>query len=261
MSHPAVVVGLGQMGGVFAHGLLRVGVPVYPINRGDSLRGAASVLSEPRLVLIAVGEAQLEGVLSELPATWRPVAGLLQNELLPGDWRRHGLHQPTVAVVWFEKKAGRPLRPILPTPIAGPSASLLVDALTALDIPAKRIEREALLGELVLKNLYILTSNIAGLAHARRGADAGISVGTLLEREPALVREVAREAFAIQEARLGASAPEFTSLWEGLVAAFGADPEHQAMGRSAPARLMRALEIADAHGLAASRLREIEADR
>jgi hypothetical protein len=43
------------------------------------------------------------------------------------------------------------------------------------------------------------------------------------------------------------------------VEAFEGDPQHKCMGRSAPARLQRALELADAAGIAAPTLRRIAA--
>jgi hypothetical protein len=46
-------------------------------------------------------------------------------------------------------------------------------------------------------------------------------------------------------------------LIKGMLVAFDGDPEHNCMGRSAPARLERALRIADEAGLAVMKLREI----
>jgi hypothetical protein len=44
-----------------------------------------------------------------------------------------------------------------------------------------------------------------------------------------------------------------------MLAAFDGDPEHKCMGRSAPARLARAIRQADEAGLDVPRLREIAA--
>lgn len=46
-------------------------------------------------------------------------------------------------------------------------------------------------------------------------------------------------------------------LIQGMLEGFAGDPAHKCMGRSAPARLARALELADRAGLAVPRLRQI----
>ena len=46
-----------------------------------------------------------------------------------------------------------------------------------------------------------------------------------------------------------------------MLTAFEGDPEHNCMGRSAPARLARAIRQADAAGLDVPRLREIAASQ
>ena len=52
---PVVVIGLGEMGSVFARGLLRLGHPVYPAHRGTNLRKLAKAVPHPKMVLVAVG--------------------------------------------------------------------------------------------------------------------------------------------------------------------------------------------------------------
>jgi hypothetical protein len=47
-------------------------------------------------------------------------------------------------------------------------------------------------------------------------------------------------------------------LIKAMLVAFDGDPDHGCMGRSAPARLARALQQADDAGLAVPQLREIE---
>jgi ketopantoate reductase len=245
---PVVVIGIGEMGGVFARGLLRLGHPVYPVNRGGDIQALAEELPKPRLVLVAVAEPDLPAVLDRIPKTWRKRLALLQNELLPDDYRHLG--DVTVISVWFEKKKGREVKVIIPSPAHGPRAKQLVKALTALDIPARVVERPRdMLFELVLKNLYILTSNIAGLR-------TGGSVGQLWAEHRDLARAVANEVIALQEGLTG-SRFNNDELIAAMVTAFEGDPEHQCMGRSAPARLARALEHADRLGLELPTLREI----
>lgn len=239
MSKPIVIVGLGEMGGALAHGWLRCGRTVVPVNRSDRL---ARVDVDPELVLVAVAETDLSAVLASLPERVKDRVALLQNELLPVDWERHGITDPSVACVWFEKKKNRPLHVVLPSPVAGPHAELVVAAIAALGLPAECISGAALLTELVTKNLYILTSNIAGL-------EVGGTVAELWRDHRELATDVAREVLAIQSWRAGAPlVPE--ALIAKMVHAFEGDPGHACTGRSAPARLERALAHAAEAGLA-----------
>jgi ketopantoate reductase len=249
MSESAVVVGLGQMGGIFAHGLLRCGRTVHPIIRSSDPASVAHDVPEPAIALVAVAEADLDPVLANVPDAWRHRLALLQNELLPIDWERHGVDDPTIAIVWFEKKKEKPLHVVLPTLVAGPRASVLADALEALAIPVKRIEREALLFELVRKNLYILTANIAGL-------EVGGTVHELWEHHRDLAKDVASEVVALQAFRAGEALPH-EQLVAAMAEAFEGDPEHACTGRSAPARLARALEHAREAGISVPTLARI----
>jgi len=250
MQEPVVLIGVGEMGGVFARGLLRRGHPVYPITRLMDLGRSAGELPNPALVLVAVAEDDLQPVLETLPEAWRDRTGLLQNELLPRDWQQHDLSSVTVISVWFEKKKGRDVRVLLPSPAYGPAADLLVGALGSLDIPARRLDGEAELEyELVRKNVYILTTNIAGLV-------VGGTTAELWHEHRQLAQTVADEVMDIQAWLTGRELPR-TRLLEGMEEALLADPEHQCTGRSAPARLARALTHADAAGLEVPRLREI----
>jgi ketopantoate reductase len=253
MREPVVVIGLGEMGRVFAGGLLRAGHPVYPVVRSMDLSREATLTPGPEMVLIAVGEGDLEPVLESLPQAWRDRACLLQNELLPSDWRDRGIVRPTVISVWFEKKPGRPVHPILPSPVYGPKAGLVREALGTLEIPAVEVaEAGEMLYELVRKNLYILTSNLAGLV-------TGGTVGDLWRKQRSLAREVAIEVLDIQE-WLVREKLNRDRLLAGLVEAFDADPEHVCVGRSARERLARMIRIADEAGLAAQRIRKIQSD-
>jgi ketopantoate reductase len=233
---PVVIVGMGEMGSVFARGLLRLGHPVYPVLRGSDMKKLAKRLPDPKLVLVAVAEGDLQAVLDDLPKAWLKDLALLQNELLPDDYRHLG--EVTVISVWFEKKKGQDSKVIIPSPVHGPRARLLTRALATLDIPAREVESErAMLFELVVKNLYILTSNIAGLR-------VGGTVGQLWQEHQAFARSVANEVIALQEGLTG-SRFNNDELIAAMLAAFEGDPEHRCTGRSAPARLARALDHAD----------------
>jgi ketopantoate reductase len=235
MKDPVVIIGVGEMGGVFARGFLRLGHPVHPLTRDQDMQNVAAHIPNPALVLVAVGEKDLAGALESIPEVWRTNCCLLQNELLPGDWE--ALTDPTVISVWFEKKPGMDFKVIIPSPVYGPKAQLIADALGSLGIQTSVLDSdEDLLFELVLKNLYILTTNIAGLK-------VGGNVGELWNKHQEFCIKVASEVVQIQE---GLTAQKFDSkrMINAMVKAFDGDTGHNCMGRSAPARLARALEHA-----------------
>lgn len=250
MNEPVVVMGMGEMGGVFSRGLLRTGHPVYPVTRNTDIQTMASAIPDPVLVLVAVGENDLHPTLEKVPANWRKHLGLLQNELLPRDWQAHDLNNPTVISVWFEKKKAQDYKVLVPSPIYGPCATILKNALTSLDIPSWELNNEqALEFELVRKNVYILTTNIAGLV-------IGGSVDELWNKNESLAREIANDVIDIQTWLTG-STHDREKLIEGMVEGIKGDLQHKCMGRSAPGRLARAISHADEAGLAVPKLREI----
>ncbi|MEQ1661774.1 MAG: hypothetical protein ABL877_03680 [Thiobacillus sp.] len=243
-----VVIGLGQLGRVFAGGLLRSGHTVVPANRGDDLAALAAVHPSPELVLVAVGENDLHAALASIPEPWKPHVALIQNELLPRDWQAHGYMQPTVMSVWFEKKPDQDAKPLMSSPVFGANAARLVDALVCIDLPAHTVvSADALLFELVVKNVYILTTNIAGLK-------TGGTVATLWAQHQDFARAVAGEVMDIQAALTGVQ-HDRGALIAGMLAAFDGDLAHGCTGRSAPARLARALLHADQFGLSVPTLR------
>ncbi|MBN2647220.1 MAG: hypothetical protein JXR44_05500 [Thiotrichales bacterium] len=252
MKSPILIIGLGELGSVFARGFLRLGYPVQALSRQDALDSVAQHLPAPEAVLIAVGEADLHPVLTKLPAVWKDRVILLQNELLPRDWLAHHLSNPTVISVWFEKKKGMDSKVVVPSPIFGPHAKLLFNALAQLDLPSFIVDKDTeLLFELVRKNLYILTTNIAGL-------EVGGTVAQLSSQHGSQMRAVFADVLEIQSYLSGqtqASEP----LLQAMLEAFAGDPNHQCMGRSAPARLARALQFADLANLEVPTLRAIAA--
>lgn len=250
MKEPIVIIGMGEMGGVFSRGLLKLGHPVHPVVRETDQEALARALPRPKLVLVTVGENDLHPVLENLPAVWRDRLGLVQNELLPRDWKAHDITEPTVIAVWFEKKPGQDVKVLVPSPTHGPNAGVLVDALAKLRIPAWQLGSEdELLFELVRKNVYILTTNITGLV-------VGGTVETLWNHHRDLALAVANDVMDIQFALIGQSLDR-EHLIAGMVAGIEGDPAHQCTGRSAPARLARALAHADHARLAVPKLREI----
>ncbi|MGE0790783.1 MAG: hypothetical protein AB7S26_34230 [Sandaracinaceae bacterium] len=244
-----VVWGIGEVGGVFAHGFLRAGHAVEPLTRAMDPEERARTLSAPELVVVAVGERDLAPVLDAVPDEWSDRLLLVQNELVPSDWEAYGILEPTVASVWFEKKRDKPLKVLMPTPIGGPRAGLAVRALGAVRIDAVEVPASELAFELVKKNLYILTTNIAGLR-------VGGTTSQLWREHRQLARDVAQEVLEIQRARVRAPV-DGPALFDALVDALLADPDHGCTGRTAPARLARALDVADRAGLRVPTLRAI----
>ncbi len=254
MQEPVIVIGTGEMGGVFTRGLLKLGHPIYPVNRHTDLTKISAAVPEPRLVLVAVGENDLHSTLDNIPKEWHMHLGLLQNELLPGDWKQHNINNPTVISVWFEKKKGQDFKVLIPSPIYGPQATLLENALATLEIPSWELDSEAELEyELVRKNVYILTTNIAGLV-------IGGTVDDLWFKHEELAREIANEVMDIQAWLVGHHL-ERERLIEGMVEGIKGDLQHKCMGRSAPGRLARAIEYADQAELKVPKLREIHAQQ
>ena len=250
MKKTVILIGLGEMGGVFARGILRAGYPVYPVLRGADMRRVAVDNPDPQAVVIAVGEKDIQNVLASLPKAWHGRAVLLQNELLPGDWQKHKIANPTVISVWFEKKAGQDVKEIISSPVYGPLAGFVQDSLKAIRISCTVLSSpDELLFELVLKNLYILTVNIAGL-------EAGGTVGELWSKHRALAQAVAGDVLDIQF-KLNGRELDRGQLTAAMVKAFDGDPGHKCLGRSAPSRLERAIAQVDEFGLEAGKLREI----
>ncbi len=252
MHNPVVIIGMGELGTVFARGFLRGGHPVYPITRAMDIQQEAARIPQPELVLLAVAEKDLHPCLDIIPTPWRERLCLLQNELLPRDWRAHGITGPSVISVWFEKKKGAEPKVLLPSPAYGPHAAALSASLNTVAIPARVLASEdELLFELVRKNVYILTINIAGLV-------TGGNVSELWRDHQGLAREIAEEIISIQEWLTDRDLPR-DRLIEGMLEAFAGDPAHLCLGRTALPRLQRALGHADETGLAVPKLREIYA--
>ena len=251
MKKPVILIGVGEMGGVFARGFLRLGHPVYPVLRDTVMDEVAAAVADPEAVVVAVGEKDLAATLDAVPDAWKDKLVLLQNELLPADFAH--LQEVTVISVWFEKKPGMDFKVIIPSPAHGPRATLLEAALGTLGIPVRVLaSEEELLFELVLKNLYILTTNIAGLR-------TGGTVGELWRDHRELAEKVAEDVIALQE-QLTGKRFDHQALIDAMLAAFEGDPEHKCMGRSAPARLERAMAHGERHGIDLPTLAQIASE-
>lgn len=247
-----IIVGMGEMAGVFARGFLRSGYPVYPVTREMDMQQQADTIKDPAMVLVAVAEKDIQSVLQTIPSQWKDRLALLQNELLPKDWQQHQL-DPSVISVWFEKKKGQDYKVLIPSPAYGKHADILVDSLNSIDIAARTLNDEAeLLFELVVKNVYILTTNIAGLK-------TGGTVSELWQNHQAFARSVAAEIIQLQQIITGKTF-DSEKLIDAMLLAFEGDPDHGCMGRSAPARLERALTLAEEYKLDLTLLKQIASE-
>ncbi|MBN2865818.1 MAG: hypothetical protein JXK16_07410 [Thiotrichales bacterium] len=252
MKEPIIVIGLGELGSVFSRGFLKMGHPVFPVTRDMDTKVLAQTYATPKAVVIAVGEADIERVLLTCPNVWKDKLVLIQNELLPRDWQKANIVNPTVISVWFEKKKGMDSKVVLPSPIFGPNARLIFDALASLDIPSFLLDsKDELNYELVRKNLYILTTNIAGLK-------VGGNVEQLMNEHQTVMQDVANDVLDIQD-WLSHQENDRTRLMAGLIEAIHGDLAHGCMGRSAPTRLKRAIDFADQAELNVNHLRQIQA--
>jgi len=250
MKKAIALIGAGEVGGVFARGLLKEGYPVFPIIRGMNIKDSLNQVSDAEAVIVGVGEKDLDSVLTEIPKEFSDRLILIQNELLPNSWERFGIDNPTVISVWFEKKPGQDYKVLIPSPIFGSKSELVCRALEKINISVKRVSSsEDLLKELVLKNLYILTTNICGL-------EVGGTVSELWSQHEEFAREVAADVLDLQFHLIGCELDR-EELLQGMVLAFEGDPDHKCMGRSAPARLERALRQAEEAGLSVKKLHEI----
>lgn len=241
MKRPVVVVGLGQLGTFFAEALLRLGHPVIPLLRRSAFQEAESVAEDPELVIVAVGEDDLRGVLEALPEKWHDRVLLLQNELRPVAWTP--VSNPTVCIVWFERKQSARPTVVLPSVLSGPKSELVKTALEEMDIPSRVVPREELDAELCLKNLYVLGLNFAGL-------ELGGAAGDLMGPHELSFRPLFEELLTIEEALFGHSFDK-ESAWSNLKEAILAEPAHATRGRTALRRLERTLAHAERLGLRA----------
>jgi hypothetical protein len=252
MNQPVVIIGIGELAGVFAKAFLRNGHPVYPVTRRMNMATEAENLPDPQLVLVAVAEKDFKAVMQKIPDIWRDRLVLLQNELLPRDWKAHGIANPTVISIWFEKKKGMDYNVLMPSPVWGPNAHVVAESLAKIDIPCKILSGEdELVFELVLKNVFVFTINIAGLI-----MEEGTTTAMLWQKHQKLALDVADNVIDLQEHATGKTFSR-ERLKKGLLAGIEGDPNHRCKGRSAHGRLTRMVKVADDAGLKIQAIRAI----
>lgn len=246
----SIVIGLGELGSVFANGLLKSGYVVVPVSRHDNLTAMSTHFPAPDSVWLCVGEKDIDSTMASIPPIWHSKLVLIQNELLPNAWLTHQIHYPTVISVWFEKKVGKLPQVVLPSVVYGPLTEQVLRVYEKLDLPVRALASDSeLLFELVLKNVYIQTTNIAGL-------QVGGNTQQLVEAHGDIMQAVLNEVILLQQA-LTQQTFDTKALTDGFITACYGDPNHGCMGRSAPARLQRALALGASLQLSLPTLSEI----
>ncbi|BAF61282.1 hypothetical protein [Candidatus Vesicomyidisocius calyptogenae] len=251
MKKPIIVLGIGELGSVFSRAFLKNNYPVYPITRQTNINELANTIN-PELVLICTAEDDLQNALHSTPDKWKDRITMIQNELLPRDWQTHNFIDPTVISVWFEKKKGIDPKVLISSPIYGKKAKILIDSLALINIPSHIINsEEELLFELVLKNLYILTTNIVGLV-----IESDANINDLRNKHSSLMSNVSNDIIAIQTKLTGKTFDK-KKLEQGIIKIFESDLEHNCMGRFALTRLKRTLKLAKKFNLSVPALKKI----
>jgi hypothetical protein len=183
-----IVMGLGELGSLYANAALKHGMRVTPLTRKLAPASALSQAPSATPILVAVGEADLDVALESLPSDRRGSLILLQNELFPRQWARFTTHTPTVMAPWLLKKKGEPLLVARSTPVFGQFAPLMVELHQVLGFEAEVLPDEAALHQAIVdKYAFILTVNALGLLE-------DLSLGDWSTKDPVQVDALAREA-------------------------------------------------------------------
>lgn len=235
LQNPIVIIGLGQLGETFSKSWHQLGYPIVPVRRRQTLPEAFD--QKPQAVLIATGERDLPSVLATLSPGLKDRAILLQNELVPRIWAPY-LTTPTLAAIWFEKKPGITLHSLRPSVAYGPQVHLLSTAFEVLNQPLQSVDTyEHMVVELMIKNTFILATNIYGLV------SPGPLKNFISPRHRTRVQQLLNEICPLQSCLTGLMCPvDRTShdIWEVIAK----NAELVVPGRSALDRLHRTITTA-----------------
>ena len=242
---PVVIAGLGQLGTLFAEGFLRLGHPVIPITRNTQVEELENENFDPRLTLLCVGEDDWSPLFDALPARLRARPGLVSNELRAPDLEK--VANATTIIVWFERKRGMPPTQVRPSIVAGPEARLASAAMRKFAMDSHEVTAAELPFELASKNLYILGLNLGGLLTRSENA-----LGLITTHEKNFL-PLLEELIELETVASGVELSR-EALQRSFFEAIEADPKHGALGRSAPLRLKRTLELGRHLGLTLPRI-------
>jgi hypothetical protein len=236
-----VVIGLGELGQLLGGLALRAQLRVTPITRGMSIPSTLREVQAGTPILVAVGEDALDEVLAALPEERKNAAILLQNGLFSAQWKAHRIN-PTVMIPWLLKKRGQPLLVARSTPVYGLYAELVCDLHRAGGLETEVLTSASQLAQaLVDKYAFILTVNALGLLR-------DITLGEWLATDSLTIEALAKEAASLG-ARLCESEIDLARSVAEVLGAGHALAAMRARGRTAQARVLRALEQARAFGL------------
>lgn len=236
-----VVMGTGQMGRWFGEAALRAGRRIVPVRRGDVARDRIERTGPGTPIVVSVPEGALADTIARIPVARVADAVLVQNGMFASDLAALGLDDATVLAVWTLRKAGQPYIVAQRTGAYGPHAAAIAEILGAHDVDvavlASKAERDR---ELVAKYGFILAVNALGFAQNR-------TVGAWLEADPDVTWRALDDGLAIAATYAdGVDPADAVEVARAGLRGFAA---MQAAGRSAPARVERAIARADAHGL------------
>ncbi|PSR26162.1 MAG: hypothetical protein C7B46_20200 [Sulfobacillus benefaciens] len=246
MDSPIVVIGMGQLGTLFADAWIQLGQSTLTIRREQRVNQDIA----PRAVLIATGEQDLPPVLASLPHFWRSHVILIQNELVPQIWVPY-TDQPTLVAVWAEKKPHIEVHSLRSSVVFGPHTDLVADAFAAMNQPLSVAKDYSdMLLELSIKNIYIWATNIYGLSNPG-------SLGQLAaEPHAAVLESLMAELCQVHSAVAGYyCAPQriIPIIWHII----HTNADLKIPGRSARTRLERVMSAVHQHSLATPELSRI----
>jgi hypothetical protein len=245
-----IVLGVGELGRLFAGAALAEGLHVTPITRGVT---PAHVLAgrPPHVpILVAVGEDALERALDSLPAARRDDAVLVQNELWPSVWQSRGF-RPSLMLPWVLQKPGLPRTVVGTTPVFGAHAAMLGALCARLSLPCVGITEREVPQALADKYTFILVINALGCWRDEL-------LGRFLTDAQPQIAALCQEASALSAALLDAPLDPVRSHRLTLDA-MEAMASMRARGRTASLRVDRALGHAATHGLNVPALRACRA--
>ena len=247
-----IVVGLGQLGALLGATALRLGIRVTPLVRHTDRHAAFATAPFDTPLLVAVGEGALQSVVEEVPKSRRNNIVLIQNELFPSTWTALGITAPTVAVVWFSKKEGRPVEVARESAVCGPHAALTAQLMQSSGAPCVEVDVETRDLHLVAKFAFILAINSLGVLR-------NDSLRTWLETDRERCEAAIRDGITLGCAHLGHDVDKAQALQMAVEGMEGLG-DYPARGRTAAQRLERALTDAKAFAIVVPALDTLAAE-
>lgn len=236
-----IVVGLGQLGALLGTSALREGIRVTPLVRHTDRHAAFATAAFDTPLLVAVGEGDLKPVVDEIPHSRREHAVLIQNELFPKTWAGLGLQSPTIAIAWFSKKEGRPVEVARESAVSGPHAALISRLINSAGAPCVEVDSPERDLHLVAKFAFIFAINALGMIE-------NLTLREWIASNRERCEAAVQDGIRLGCAHLGASVDEARATAMAIEGMEGLG-DYPARGRSAPARMKRARQDAEAFAL------------